>query len=73
MTNSIVISQNVIRTIGKLPHEERKAIFEAFTSDEIFQTKREVELTPFQELIYAMVKDYIYRDSLKYERSQQGK
>ncbi len=73
MTSSIVISQNVIKTIVRLPKEERKAIFGAFACDEIFQTQREVELTPYQELIYAMVKDYIQRDSIRYAKSQQVK
>lgn len=66
MSTTIVITPNLINRIKSLPKEEKKAIFNAFACDEIFKIEREVKLTPYQELIYAIVKDYIMRDSKRY-------
>lgn len=71
MNNSIVISENVINTINSLQPDEKKAVFNAFAYDEIFKVKRDFELSPLQEIIYAIVRDYIKRDSIRYSRAQE--
>ncbi len=71
MNNSIVISPRVLSTINALQEDEKRAIFGAFISDNITKTAREIALTPLQEMIYAMISDYIQRDTAKYEQLQQ--
>jgi hypothetical protein len=34
--------------------------------DEILKTKRNVQLTPLQELMYMMIHDYVMKDSQQY-------
>ncbi len=66
--NAIVISERVLCTIQSLPEGERKAIFNAFVCDEIYKIERDSSLSPFQEMLYAIIKDYINRDSIKYTK-----
>ncbi|MEF9923279.1 MAG: hypothetical protein RR061_00075 [Muribaculaceae bacterium] len=69
MNSSIVISENVINTISSLQPDEQKAVFNAFACDKILKVKRDFELSPLQEILYAIVCDYIKRDSLRYSNS----
>ncbi len=72
MNNSIVISPRVLSTINALPDGEKRAIFGAFISDNITKTEREITLSPLQEMVYAMISDYIQRDTAQYESSRVG-
>ncbi|MFI3239879.1 MAG: hypothetical protein R3Y22_04745 [Bacteroidales bacterium] len=72
MNNSIVLSPKVLSTINALPVSEQKAIFGAFICDNITKTEREITLSPLQEMVYAMISDYIQRDTAKYESSRVG-
>ena len=69
--DAIVLSPQFIKKLCGLDEVERKAIFSAFTSDVIFKTKREIELTPYQELLYLMLFDKIKRDSNKFSSGKQ--
>lgn len=72
MGSSIVLSPKVLSTINALPVSEQKAIFGAFISDNITKTAREITLSPLQEMVYAMITDYIRRDTARYESSCVG-
>lgn len=68
MADSIILSSNVINRISALPDNERKAVLNAFVCDEIFKVERDVKLSPLQEILYAIIRDYIRRDTYKYHQ-----
>lgn len=60
---TIVITPHVINTINSLPEEERLAIAVAMTGEMILGADASKSLTPTQEIIYAMIKQYVRRDT----------
>lgn len=63
METSIVITQHVINTINSLPMEERLAITAALAGEMILGADSSKALTPTQEMIFAMIKSYVKRDT----------
>lgn len=72
MVDSILLSSSVLNTISALPDNERKAVLNAFVCDEIFRVERDIKLSPLQEILYAVIKDYIKRDTHKYHQSMKS-
>lgn len=63
--SSIVISPKVIDTVKALPESERKAIVEALAFDIFLGHNPDEILTPFQALLYTMIRRYVSRDSYR--------
>jgi hypothetical protein len=66
MEDAIVISFSLINRLKNMPREECLALFDTLLCDEILKTKRNVQLTPLQELMYMMIHDYVMKDSQQY-------
>lgn len=67
---SIVITPHVINTINALPEEERVAVASAFVGEMIMGLNVEEILSPFQTMLYAVVKSYVQQDSYRYNNQQ---
>lgn len=65
MGNTIVISKHVINTINALPEEERLAVTAALAGELILGADSTAALTPVQEMIYGMIRQYVRRDTEK--------
>ncbi len=68
MNQSIVLTPHVINTINALPTEERVAIAGAIAGEIILGASVRDDLTPQQSMLYAVIKDYIRRDSARMAR-----
>jgi hypothetical protein len=69
MNQSIVLTPHVLNTINSLPKEERIAIASALAGEMILGTSIEGALTAEQTMLYAIIRDYIKRDSFRLHRS----
>lgn len=69
MKTAIVITTHVINTINSLPENERSAIADALTREMILGAEKAVELTPMQTVIYAIIKQYVNRDTDRFIRT----
>lgn len=63
METAFVITPNVINTINSLPQEDRLAITSALAVEMILGCETTSGLTPVQEILYAMIKSYVSRDT----------
>jgi hypothetical protein len=68
MATTIVLSQNVIKTIQSLPQDERLSIAAAIAGEMILGRNVRQDLTPFENVIYALISNNVERDSQKYYR-----
>lgn len=69
MKTAIVITPHVINTINSLPENERIAIANALIRDMILESEKVVDLTPMQTVIYAIIKQYVSRDTDRFVRT----
>ena len=67
MDTSIIISSHVVDTIKSLPESERAAIATALASELILGNDPDEMLSPFQAMLYSIIRYYVKRDT---ERSQ---
>ncbi len=65
METTFVITPHVINTINSLPQEERMAITLVLAVELILGAKASSELTPMQQVLYSMIKNYIERDTTR--------
>lgn len=72
MAASVLISQNVIKTIQSLPEEERCTIVSAIAAELILGHDVRDSLSPFENLIFTMISNNVQRDSARYERAKAG-
>lgn len=63
--SAFVISSHVINTINSLPEEERLAITTALAAEMILGINPCGQLSPMQEVLYTMIRQYIRKDTLK--------
>lgn len=59
----MVITPHVVNTINSLPADERGAISSALASEFILGIDPADSLTPFQVMVYAMIRSYVARDT----------
>lgn len=63
MNQAVYFSPRVISTIQSLPEDERSAISSALASEFLLGIEpAEDALTPFQTLLYTMIRSYVERD-----------
>lgn len=63
MNQAVYFSPRVISTIKSLPEVEREAISSALASEYILGIQpAEDSLTPFQTILYTMIRSYVERD-----------
>ncbi len=65
MNNSVYFSSRVIDTVKALPESERSAISAALASEYILGVNPDDHLTPYQSILYTMIRAYVERDMLK--------
>lgn len=63
MQKSLLLSPRVLSSIKNLPSSDREAISRAFTCEFILQDDPSSLLTPFQSIIYTMIRFYVMRDN----------
>ena len=63
MNGNIVISQHVINTIQALPESERASITHALACDLILGQDPCENLSPFQSMLYSIIRYYVNRDT----------
>ena len=63
---TMVITPHVVDTINSLPADERGVISAALAQDFILGRDPSEMLTPIQRVIYAMIKSYVSRDTLRH-------
>ncbi len=68
MENAVVITPRVISRMSNMSIDDQKAVMETLICEEILKTERPKRLSPMQELVYLFMRDYIKRDSQRYER-----
>ena len=66
-THPIVLTPHVINTINALPVDDRIAIAGALCGEMILGADASTCLTPRQNLMFAMIRRYVERDSLPRE------
>lgn len=64
MNSSLVISQHVMNTIRALPKEEREIISNALAREFLLGVDPEGELSPFQAMLYSVIRYYVKRDNI---------
>ena len=67
---SILITPQVINTIKSLPETQREAIATALAGEPILGEEYERKLTPFQEMLFAIISFQVKQDTRKYHKSQ---
>ena len=68
MKTAFVITPHVINTINSLSAEERVAITSALAVEMILGAEAAHSLSPMQSVIYAMIKQYVHRDTARFNR-----
>lgn len=58
-----IISSRVIKTVKNLKEPERSAVANAIISEFVLGESAAESLTPIQAMLFAMIGDYIRRDS----------
>lgn len=66
---AMVITPHVVNTINSLPVAERSAISAALAMEFILGTDPADTLTPFQVMVYAMIRSYVVRDTRRQSRA----
>lgn len=69
MDRSIIITPHVINTLKSLPAEERVAITNALAEDMILGDDV-TDLSPYQQMIYSIIRFYVERDTAKYNNGR---
>lgn len=69
METAFVITPHVINTLNALPEQERLAVASALAVELLLGARCNGELTPMQEVIYAMISQYVHRDTQRYTES----
>ena len=62
-TRSIILSERVLNTINSLPVDDRIAIASAVAGELILGASASGELTPLQNLVFAMIRQYVKHDT----------
>lgn len=62
MNQSILLSSRVINTIKSLPSDDSVILARALADEMLFGAPT-FELTPVQQIAFAMIRDYVIRDS----------
>ncbi|MCM1028582.1 MAG: hypothetical protein NC342_03545 [Pseudoflavonifractor sp.] len=62
-TPAMVITPHVASTISSLPADEQLAISSALAREFILGLDPEEALTPFQVMVYSMIRSYVCRDT----------
>lgn len=66
MNQAVIFSQRVIDTLKSLPTSEREIISSALASEFLLGVSpSEESLTPFQTILYTMIRTYVERDMKK--------
>lgn len=65
LETSIIITPHVVNTVKALPESDRKAIVEALAADILLGVNPDDVLSPFQSILYSMIKFYVERDSVR--------
>lgn len=63
MSTGFVITPNVLNTINSLPEQERLSIVCTLAGEMLLGVKREEGLSPMEKVIYAIIRQYIQRDT----------
>lgn len=63
MDQSLILSSRVIKSLRTLPVEDRNAITTAIISEFIGKENPEGCLTPFQSMLYSMIRWYVEHDN----------
>ena len=66
METTFIITPHVINTINSLPIDERIAITAALAGEIILGTDPTPTLSPVQEIIFSMIKQYVRRDTERF-------
>lgn len=70
MENSLILSSRVIKSIKSLPVADRGAISSAITAEYILGDDPSYMLTPFQSMLYSMIKWYVEHDNAHLQRGE---
>ena len=70
MNNAIIFSERVRNTINSLPQEERLAVACAVSCEFILGVPSQKQLTPAQQILFAIVRSYILSDSKNIDNEQ---
>lgn len=62
-SRSIILSERVLNTINSLPVDDRIAIASAIAGEIILGASAAGELTPLQNLVFAMIRQYVKHDT----------
>lgn len=65
MNQAIIITPHVINTIKSLPERERSAITNAL-AEEMILGGSDTVLSPYQRMLYSIIRFYVERDTVKY-------
>lgn len=65
MNQSIILSPRVINTIKSLPADDSVVLARALVDEMLFGAPT-FELTPVQQIAFAMIRDYVIRDSRRH-------
>lgn len=65
MNSSVIFSERVLNTINSLPEEEKLAVVSAVSCEFLLGVPTDTRLTPVQQLLFAVIKNYILRDNGK--------
>lgn len=63
---AMVITPHVVDTINSLPAGERGAISAALAMEFILGADPTDSLTPFQAMVYSMIRSYVVRDTRRH-------
>ena len=61
-----IITSHVIKTVKGLKEPERSAIANAIVAEFVLGENPKSSLTPVQAMLFAMIRDYIRRDSARH-------
>lgn len=61
MNTATVFTERVLRTLSKLPENEQSAISAALTAEFILGRDPDEGLSPFQSILYTMIRTYVGR------------
>lgn len=67
MEPAVIITSHVKNTINSLPAEERAAIASALAAEMLLGNESGISaLTPTQAMIYSMIRNYVVRDTARF-------
>lgn len=62
MKSSVLFPDSVLNRVKYLPDADRRAIFDAFEGEMLYNRNPNDTLSPFQAMLYSFVKFYINRE-----------